>query len=111
MRWCGLKHFVVHVADANMESKSTLAHIILNRGTVLVRHRDQKAETLTKFLIRMVNARHPTDDRCASDRLCSGSDLGGRRKIRVWLSPRRFSAFQPGGRDGDGAWVLQKPRG
>jgi hypothetical protein len=56
----GLKHFVVHTANASVESvlmTPISAHILLERGRV--RHRDQRAETLQKFHIQMIGARHP----------------------------------------------------
>lgn len=61
----GLKHFAVNTADANVERRSyrtdDTCHILVDRGTI--RHRDQRAETLRKFVIRNDRCSSPADDR------------------------------------------------
>jgi hypothetical protein len=52
----GLKHFECRASHTVLMTP-IFAHILLDRGRV--RHRDQRAETLEKFLIRMIGARHP----------------------------------------------------
>lgn len=88
----GLKHFVVHTANASVERERT-------NDTHLRPHttRSWKSTPQGPASGEVANDRYssPADDRCASDLLCSGSDLGAGRKL-IATSILRFSAGMQG---------------
>src|SRR6266705_1436695 len=91
----GLKHFVVHTVNARVESKSyrTNETRLRPHTTRLWKSTPQGPESGDVEEVPYSNDRcsSPADDRCASDLLCSGSDLGAGRNL-IATSILRFLA-------------------